>query len=66
MDNVVIYFKTLDDHVRYLKTIFGLFQERRIILNPDKSFIAYPLIELLEQRVDSFNFSTNIKKLTAI
>ncbi len=66
IDNVVIYSKTLDDHVRHLKTILNLFQERYIILNPNKSFIAYPSVELLKQRVNNFNLFTSTEKLATI
>jgi hypothetical protein len=47
MDDIVIYSRTLDDHVRHLKAILQLFQDARYIFNLDKSFIGYFSIELL-------------------
>jgi len=66
MDNMVVYSKTLDDYIYYLKAVFDLFQRRRIIFNPEKSFIGYPSVELLGQKIDRFGLSTSTEKLATI
>jgi hypothetical protein len=66
MNNIVIYFRTLNNHIRHLKTILQLFQDFNIILNPDKSFIGYLFIELLRQHVDGFGLYTSMNKVAAI
>jgi hypothetical protein len=47
MNDIVIYSRTLNDHVRHLKIILQLFQDFNIVFNPNKSFIGYLSIELL-------------------
>ena len=66
IDNIVIYSKTLQDHLNHLRTIFQLYRERKISLSPTKSFLGYPSVILLGQRVDSLGLTTSEEKLAAI
>ncbi len=43
------------DHRKYLKTIFSLFEEKNININPEKSYIGYLFIELLSFYIDILN-----------
>ena len=66
VDDMIIFSKTLVEHLQHLRTIFQLFQDRRISLSPTKSFLGYPTVILLGQRVDSLGLTTSEEKLAAI
>ncbi len=66
IDDVVIHSATLEEHVKHLRAIFGLFVKYNISINPKKAFLGYPSVKLLGQKVDSFGLSTDDEKLKAI
>ena len=66
MDDIVIYSKSLLEHVDHLKAIFQTLYELNIALKPTKLFIGYPSVQLLGQKVDMFSLSTVTEKLQAI
>ena len=50
---MVIFSNIFNDHIEYLEDIFFLFQEKNISINPEKSYIGYPTIELLKYYIDA-------------
>ena len=66
INDIIAFSKTLSGHLTHLRTLFGLFRERRININPKKTFLGYPSITLLGQRVNSLGISTSKDKLAAI
>ena len=66
VDDMIAFSKTLSQHLEHLRSMFALFREKRISLNPKKSFLGYPSVVLLGQRVDSLGLSTSEEKLAAI
>ena len=66
VDDITIYSMTKQDHLRHLQAVFSTLNDRNIKLAPKKSFIGYPSIKLLGQRVDALGLSTAEEKLTAI
>ena len=66
VDDMIVFSKTLAEHLQHLRTLFKLFQDRRISLSPGKSFLGYPTVILLGQRVDSLGLTTSEEKLAAI
>ena len=66
VDDMVVYSKTLEEHLNHLHQIFSLYRERRVSLSPAKSFLGYPSVVLLGQRVDSLGLSTSEEKIAAI
>ena len=56
-DNIVIYLKTLTEHLKHLTKMFSELNKRNILLAPQKSFMGYPSIKLLEQRVDGLGLA---------
>lgn len=66
VDDMIAFSRTLSEHLEHLRRMFALFRERRISLNPKKSFLGYPSVTLLGQRVDSLGLSTSEEKLAAI
>ena len=66
IDDIVVFSQTLDEHLEHLRKIFRLCEVRRITLSPNKSFLGYPTVTLLGQRVDSLGLSTSEEKIKAI
>ena len=60
VDDVIIFNRTLKDHANHFHEIFGLFDKMNIALKPSKSYIGYPTMMLLGQKID--NFGLNIAK----
>ena len=66
IDDIIIYSKTLEEHLGHLRQLFELCQQKRITLSPKKSYLGYPSVMLLGQRVDSLGLSTSAEKIRAI
>lgn len=66
VDDMITYSKTLEEHIDHLRRLFRLCREKRITLSPTKSFLGYPSVMLLGQRVDSLGMSTSAEKIRAI
>ena len=66
VDDVIVYSKIMAEHVNHLNAIFHGLSELSITLKPTKSFIGYPSVHLLSQKVDAFGLSTSMDKLQAI
>ena len=66
VDDVVVFSKTLEEHVDHLRQVFALFSKYGISINPAKAFLGYPSVQLLGQKVDSLGLYTAEDKLRAI
>lgn len=66
VDDITIYSKRKDDHIQHLHAVFPALDRRNIRLSLEKSFLRYPSIKLLGQRVDALGLSTAEEKLAAI
>lgn len=66
VDDIVIFSRTFKEHLRHLDEVFERLEEFDIVLSPKKSFIGFPSIQLLGQKVDAFGLATDKEKLKAI
>ena len=66
MNDIIMFSKILKKHVVHFKQIFQLFVNKRVNLISNKSFLNYSFIMLFEQRVDNFDLSISIEKITTI
>ena len=66
VDDIIIFSRTLQEHLNHLRQVFELFRSKRVSLSPTKSFIGYPSVTLLGQRVDGLGMSTSQEKIQAI
>lgn len=66
VDDIIVFSRSLQEHLSHLRQIFELFRARRVSLSPTKSFIGYPSVTLLGQRVDGLGMSTSKEKIQAI
>lgn len=66
VDDIVVYSKTLEEHLAHLRQIFTMLKTNNISIKPQKAFMGYPSVQLLGQKVDSFGLATSEEKLRAI
>ena len=66
IDDLIIFFKTLKKHLLHLQQLFALCRDKRICLNPGKSYLKYFFIVLLDQRVNSLKLFTSKEKIATI
>lgn len=66
VDDIITFSEDLSRHLNDLRKLFTICQNRRVTLSPDKSFLGYPNVMLLGQRVDSLGLSTAEEKIKAI
>ena len=66
VDDIVVFFNSLEEHLRHLNQIFALFKRMNIALKASKIFLDYSIISLLSQRVDSLGMTIATDKLKAI
>lgn len=50
VDDICFFSKTLDEHVKHQDAVFATLAERRVRLEPTKSFLGYPSVQLLGQQ----------------
>ena len=66
IDDIVIFSKSLKEHVQHLHVIFQLFSDLNISLSLKKSFLEYSIVQLLEEKVNAFDLTTAAEKIEAI
>ena len=66
VDDVVIFNQSVKKHTGHFEHIFGLFGKMNIALKLSKSYIDYPTVALLGQKVDSFELSISADKFKII
>ena len=66
MNDVMIFSKTLKEHLKHLCMTFSLFNQYRLTFNEKKSFLEYSIITLLRQRVDELRMTTSEEKIAVI
>ena len=66
VDDITIFSMTKADHLQHLHGVFATLDQKNIKLAAKKSFVGYPSIHLLGQRVDALGLSTAEEKLAAI
>jgi hypothetical protein len=66
IDDVMIFSKTLEDHLEHFDKVFVLFQKMNITLKAIKTYFEYLTIALLDQKIDSLDLFTTEDKLKAI
>jgi hypothetical protein len=66
MNDIIIFFKTLNDHLLHLREIFQRLWYYNVVLNLKKAFLKYSFIILLNQIIDVLKLIIAEKKLVAI
>ena len=66
VNDIIVHFKTLQEHLNHLRTFFQMFRIKRISLAVTKFFLTYSSVTLLNQRVNSLDMSITAEKIVAI
>ena len=63
IDDIVVFFKTLEKHLVHLNNIFKLLTSLNIVFISIKTFLEFLSITFLSQKVDSFSMTAAVKKI---
>lgn len=66
VNDIVIFSNTFKEHLEHLRHVFNKLNQMGICLSPEKSYLAYPSVQLLGQRVNALGLATTDDKLKAI
>jgi hypothetical protein len=66
IDDIVIFFKTFENHLRYLDIVFQRLSDYDVFMSLKKRFLSYFFIILLDQIVDVLSRITSKKKLKIV
>ena len=66
VDDVIIYFLSLKQHIHHIDRVFSLLKNNDIIFSLIKCYFAYSSIKVLNHYVFRLNFNTAKKKITTI
>ena len=66
VDDVIVFFQSLKEHLRHLNQVFSLFAKMNVVLKSFKIYFEYLSVSLLDQKVDSLDLSIAEEKLKAI
>ena len=66
VDDIVIFSKSISKHIEHLNQVFRALTNMNIHLSPRKSFLGYPSVHLLSQKINTLDLTTAEEKLTAI
>ena len=66
VDDIIVFSHSLEEHLEHLERLLSMFREKRVNLSPGKSFLGYPSVRLLGQRVDALGMTTSEDKIKAI
>ncbi len=63
---MIVFSKTLKEHLEHLTQLFALFQHLNITLKAKKTYLKYSSISLLKQKIDSLDLIIAENKLKII
>ncbi|KAJ5203188.1 hypothetical protein N7449_005267 [Penicillium cf. viridicatum] len=66
IDDIVLASDSLEEHISHLRKLLQILQKHNIRLEPKKTFVGFPTVTLLGQRVDSLGMTTMEEKLHAV
>lgn len=66
VDDILIYSKTLEDHLEYLQQVFSILHQHQLYLKHSKCSFAQPSLEYLGHIISGQGVATDPKKTAAI
>ena len=66
IDDIVVYSKTFDEHLKHLDMVFSSIRNAKLTLSPNKCHLGYQSVLLLGQKVSRLGMSTHKEKVDAI
>ena len=66
MDDILVYSKTLEEHVQHVKEVFQLLQANQLYIKYSKCLFAQPQLEYLGHIIGVHGVSTDPEKVKAV
>ena len=66
VDDIVVFNRTLKEHLNYLRQIFQLLNSYDIRFSFKKFFLNYSIVVLFDQKINVFELTIVVDKLVAI
>ena len=66
INDIIIFLKTLKNHLKHLNIVFNLFDKMRITFKEVKTHLNYSSIILLNQQVDDFDMISSKKQIAVL
>lgn len=66
IDDIVIFSRTLDEHLGHLRRVLTDLQDRNLTISGKKTFVGFLSLTLLGQKVDGLGLTTADDKIAAI
>ena len=66
VNDIVVFFSSLEKHLRHLNEIFALFKRYNIVIKSFKTYLDYSTVQLLDQKIDSLDMTIVKNKIETI
>lgn len=66
IDDIVIFSKTFDDHIKHLNQVLSILAHHNFKLNPPKCFVLHRQIDYLSHTISQLGVKPNKEKISAI
>ena len=66
VNDIVVFFSSLEKHLRHLNEIFALFKRYNIVIKSFKTYLDYSIVQLLDQKIDNLNMTIVKNKIEII
>ena len=66
IDDIVVYSKSYEDHIKHLDKVLQAVEDAGITLSPKKCHLFYGSILLLGHKVSQLGLSTHLEKVKAV
>lgn len=66
MDDMLIYSRTLEEHIKLLREVFQILQQNKFLLKRSKCSFAQPSVEYLGHMVSAAGVATEPSKVSAV
>ena len=66
MNDIVIFSRSKIEHETHLRDVFKILVENNVSIKSTKTFLNYPSVSLLDQKIDSLDLATSKEKLRTI
>ena len=66
IDDIVVFSRSFASHLDHLQQVLAIVRKQNIHISAKKTFLSYPSVQLLGQKVDALGLATDTEKLKAI
>ena len=66
IDDIIVFFKTLEDHIQHLNEVLKIISKHRITMSSKKAYLDYSSFVMLRQIVDDLSLITTDEKIKVI